>query len=163
MQGGDETDLMQRSWAFLSASDLRKPTLRWVTGTGGINTIAGPFFDPSNPQLCDDVLHLEGTTFTVSNYTIWISGYYDALAGIHELYLHSDLSQFRSAGPRLKEDRDVICRIPVEVDHGYLNHYRSYGHQFDFTPCYNVSQKTLSLSCKQNLTCRPTYASYTLV
>ena len=121
-----------RTWQFLSAEDMAV-TQAWT----------GPAYDRSNPRLCDDVLRMNDLTYTVSNNGTWVSGYFDSLAGVHVAYLHSDLGQYKTVGPRIREDKDVICRIPIEAAHGDLNHYRSYGFTYDFTQVYHADQSTL--------------------
>jgi len=127
-----EANTPSRTWQFMSEKDMAA-TQAW----------AGPAYDRTNAHLLDDVLRMDDPTYTVTNNGTWVSGYFDSLAGVHVCYLHSDLGMFKTAGPRLKQDKDVICRIPVEAAHGELNHYRSYGHTYDFAQVYHADQNTL--------------------
>ena len=42
------------------------------------------------------------------------------------IYVHSNLSTFSSQGPA-PSDRDVICRVPVNVPYGYFCHFQDSG------------------------------------
>jgi hypothetical protein len=44
------------------------------------------------------------------------------------IYLHSNLSTFSSQGPA-PGDRDVICRVPVDVPYGYFCHFQDSGNE----------------------------------
>lgn len=135
VQWGDTAD-PPRTWQFLSQTDLASIQYAWT----------GPAYDPQNPGTVDDVMRMgsPGSTYTVTNDGTWVSGYYDSMAGIHELYMHSTLAQFKASGPRPGVDRDVLCRVPILVGHGEINAYEAYGHSYDFSPCYYASQKILS-------------------
>ena len=135
VQWGDEAE-PARTWQFLSQTDLATIAFAWT----------GPPYNPQNPETVDDVLRMSapGSTYTVTDNGTWVSGYYDSLAGIHELYLHSTLAQFKASGPRPGVDRDVLCRVPILVGHGEINAYEAHGHTYDFSPCYYASQKILT-------------------
>ena len=62
-----------------------------------------------------------GSTYTVTDDGTWVSGYYDSTAGVHELYMHSTLAQFKASGPRPGVDCDVLRRVPILVGHGEIN------------------------------------------
>ena len=131
VQWGEER-LPTRSWQFMSEKDMAV-TQSWT----------GPAFDRSYPRLIDDVLRMNDMTYTVSNNGTWVSGYFDSLAGVHVAYLHSDLGSYKTVGPRMVEDKVVICRIPIESAHGDLNHFRSYGHTYDFVQVFHADANNL--------------------
>ena len=110
----------------------------------GQRLVPGPYFS-NPPQLVNDALHLQSSDpigEPVTNNNTFVSGYYDHLGGIHCLYLHSNLCNFNTVGPR-QTDADVIARLPVEAGFSEWNTYRSYGLVSDFNPAYNVSLNEL--------------------
>ena len=103
---------------FRLPSEDELTSAQWLTanwypaqGTAVVNT--------QDPQSIGDLLRLPA----VSGYTsAQLTGLID-VGPQHVLYLHSSISSFNQMGPRPGE-RDVICRIPVDVSYGYVVHYR---------------------------------------
>ena len=82
----------------------------------------GPAYDVTNPMTCANVLRIEAEPTTIIDNEIYETGVFDAMADYHVVYLHSNLTNYRSSGPRVG-DRDVIARVPLEVGYGSTNHW----------------------------------------
>ena len=78
----------------------------------------------------------------------YISGYYDAFAGISVCYLKSDITSFKNVGPRVGGevgvDRSVLARVPIEVDHGAYTHWSSNGYSYMWSSLQHSTQKQIS-------------------
>ena len=103
---------------FLLPSEDELMSQQWLNnfwyqaqGTAQVNV--------KDPKSIGDLLRLPSTS---SLSTSILTGLID-ISPQHVLYLHSSLSSFNQMGPRPGE-RDVICRIPVDVSYGYVVHYR---------------------------------------
>lgn len=132
IQMGD-AETPTRSWQFLSDSQL---------ASGLVWQSPAPAYDTVNPRSANNVIRLESDPGLTINNGTYVTGIFDADADWHVLYLHSDLTSFKSSGPR-KADRDVIARIPVTVSRGYMNHWEAVGHAYQTIPVPSISLKNL--------------------
>ena len=131
VQWGEQAE-PARSFQFFSEPELAALT-DW----------AGPPFNKAAPGLLDDVLRMTGASGGLNvNAATWVSGLYDASAGIHQVFLHSSLGRSLANGPRPGMDRDVIAVFNVSgASYGDVLGYESMGHTYDFSPAYHETAK----------------------
>jgi hypothetical protein len=124
-----------RSWEIVSEDALMNRSWDWT----------GPPYDITNPMTCANVLRIEAEPTFIMENEVYTTGVFDAMADYHVVYLHSNLTNFRSSGPR-QADRDVIARIPITVGYGSTNHWQPTGSPHEFFPVYGVSLKNIRFS-----------------
>ena len=124
-----------RTWEIVSEASLMYRAWDWT----------GPPYDITNPCTCANVLRIEAEPYTVVENEVYETGVFDAMADYHVVYLHSNLTNYRSSGPR-KGDRDVIARIPVDSGYGSTTHWKPTGSPHEFFPVYGVSLKNIRFS-----------------
>ena len=124
-----------RSWEIVSEDALMNRSWDWH----------GPPYDVTNPMTCANVLRIEAEPTTIIDNEIYETGVFDAMADYHVVYLHSNLTNYKSSGPRVG-DRDVVARVPVEVGYGSTNHWHPTGSPHEFFPVYGVALKNIRFS-----------------
>ena len=124
-----------RSWEIVSEDALMNRSWDWQ----------GPPYDVANPMTCANVLRIEAEPTTIIDNEIYETGVFDAMADYHVVYLHSNLTNYKSSGPRAG-DRDVVARVPVEVGYGSTNHWHPTGSPHEFFPVYGVALKNIRFS-----------------
>ena len=98
-----------------------------------------------NPMTCANVLRIEAEPTNIVENEIYETGVFDAMADYRVVYLHSNLTNFRSSGPR-QGDRDVIARVPLTSGYGSTNHWQPTGSPHEFFPVYGLSLKNIRFS-----------------
>ena len=121
-----------RTWEIVSEDALINRSWDW----------SGPPYNVSNPMTCANVIRIEAEPSNVAENDVYETGVFDAMADYHVVYLHSNLTTYRSSGPR-QGDRDVIARIPVQAGYGSTNHWQPTGSPHEFFPVYGLSLKNI--------------------
>lgn len=106
-------DLGQKRFRLPSEDELTDAS--WLAA----NWLPDAVPNQRDPQSVGDLLRLPSTSSFTS---AMMTGLVD-IGPQHTLYLHSSICNFNTLGPRPGE-RDVVCRIPVDVSYGYVVHYR---------------------------------------
>ena len=92
-------------------------------------------------------MNLNPKSEITNNQEPFVTGYFDAFGGVHEVYLRSStLTQARNMGPRigfLGTDRDTLARIPITTDHGAVLSWSANGYSYAWSSIPYLAAKQL--------------------